>query len=539
MNKLIFLTCTLFLGLQVDAQNIIKVRSQHSKELIHVLKDESFYGRGESKIFIQQVGVGYEFITAANNKNSNRYNLYKNGKRIGEFPYPHFSDAEYWETDSKVGEETLYTLNFKNGKKFGPYQWVSPCFSRENKLIAIRYKDKGKVYFKNLQTNKLVGPYDQIYVQSTENYNITYECIEGSQHYLFHNEEKYGPFYEVSCPYSYQKSDPFYFTFQNDKEEWQVFYKKEIPTLFTGNPAVTIFDNEKILINGETKIEGSTRKVFMLDDKSYEDYYNYKSIVCNSFGDVLVLEADRETKTESSKIFRNDVLIGSYKTTRLYSSNNKKSTIYNLILIEKSIDPDVLYESYSIVKNDKIIPIGTSNEIDVNDLHLIGEDVIYIRKSDSTLVINGKETIHKKVTHVDYSNYPEESFIVKKQGRFDVILRNEKEISAEELKKTRRYNPEWYNLKSNPYSTERVNDKTYVYAKGSNKRFGPITRGTSIVFSNDKKHYAESDDRRMEIFLDGKRISDGFNIAYDPKTNAFHWLSIDKNNMYLHTYQNN
>lgn len=533
MNRLFLLGFILVLGMNTFAQNIIKVRSKHSKELIHTMNNEEFFGRGESKIFIQKTNVGYEFITR---NSKNKFNLYKNGTKLGEYSYPRFSDALYHETQSKKDEETLYTLHMKSGEKFGPYQYVSPYFSKENKLIALRYKENGKVFFKDFKINKTFGPFEEIYVQTLETFATAIEYRKDGKWHLMNNEVIYGPFNSVNYPYQRKASDPFYFTFQNESDEWQVYYKQTFDFKFTNSPSVTIFENDKIVINGDLKTEDGVKKVFLIDGKSYEDYYNYKSLAYNNFGDVLVLEANRESETDKSNIYQNNTLLGSYQIAHLFSSNVQKSSIYDLILIEKSTDPDIQSESYSVIKKDKITPIGTSDDIELNDLFLIGEDVIYIRKKDSVLVVNGAPTKHKKITYMDYANYPEEVFMLKKEGRFDVILKNEKVLTKEELKNTR-FSPDWYMLKDKSYSYEFIDGKKYLYAKNSNKKIGPVSSQTNIEFSKDYKHYGESDERTMEVSIDGKLVSKGFNITYNPHANTFHWLSIEGKKMFLHSYQ--
>ena len=42
---------------------------------------------------------------------------------------------------------------------------------------------------------------------------------------------------------------------------------------------------------------------------------------------------------------------------------------------------------------------------------------------------------------------------------------------------------------------------------------------------------------QIEVSIDGKLVSKGFNITYNPHANTFHWLSIEGKKMFLHTYQ--
>ncbi len=517
----------------IFSQNIITVRNKHSKELIHTLKEGEYLGRGESKIMIDKNAVGYEFIIE---NSTRRSTTYKNGKKLGEFPNYHFSSDESWISDIEINGQKKYYLNYKSGKKIGPYDYVNSISNYSDvKSLDYRYENEGKTYIYVNKENKTYGPYDKVDLQNFSNENINFRYLIGTEWFIYQNGKITGPYKDYRVPYLPDKNMPFYYTFKNEENEWKVFYKEVLDFSFNSSPEVTIFENGKIMLKG-SEINGSGGEYYFIDGKKYPAKYKDKEIYSNSIGDILRVNVNRISSKEEleDSIFIENKYIRSYKTSYMYKRNCKKSLYFNVFFIDKT---EVTKDNIYIYKKNEFVFVGKENDFNEGDFYLAGNDFIYLRKTDNTLIINGKESQHKNVFYLNYDNYPEEVIMGKKVGKYDVFYLNGKELSYEEIQKKKLY-IEWYNIKGKPFTFETINEKTFVSPKNSTKKFGPVRENNKFVFSKNNEHYGECNDRTMEIFIDGKLFSPGFCLTYNANTNAFHWLSLDKDKLYLHTFNN-
>ena len=486
--------------------------------------------RGESRIHIKAAGVGYEFCTMDENF---RYYLYKNGKNLGEFSSHCFSDDPYTVKPLRQGDQTWYTLTLRSGEKFGPYETVSPVYDyRTYEITGIRYKDKGKHYLKNLDNGKTYGPYDDFITSRLTKEEMTISYKETKGWYLLHNDVLYGPYRNLNSPYAYRtsKNEKFYFHFQDDQDQWHTYYDQAVLPYSSGvSPGITAFDNGKLMFRSSNSDRYADTAYYHIDDRKYRVINFVEEIDHNSFGDILESKLESRSYTSVAKVYDDGKEIGRF-TRQYINENNCSNSPYFQCLFT---DPDS--KEVFIYGNKQLTRLGTEDEVHNHKVYLVGNDYYFIRQTDNVLLKNGQAT-ERDVLSFDCSN-PNEIILQKRQGDYDVLYRNGKEMSYGELAKYK-HNPQWYTLKDSPMQFYEIDGKTYIQAKGSNKKIGPVRRYNEFRFSRGNAHLAECDNRRMEIFIDNKLFSPGFSLAFHEKENSFYWLSIEGNKLYLHSYQN-
>lgn len=531
MNRALLFVFSLALAGNTLSQVVISVKGKHSKELIHTFKKGEFLSRGESRIHIKTDGVGYEFCTMDENY---RYYLYKNGKSLGEYANYTFSDDPYTIKPIRREDAVSYVFQLKSGEKYGPYESVSPIYDYSGyQITGISYQQNKQRYFKSFISGKTYGPYSDLSISRLTKDDLIYTFKDNKGWYLSHNDQLFGPYKNMKTPYySYgrRRKEKFYFHYLNDKGEWHTYFDQaELPYAFKETPSMQVFDNGKVMLNGYPASGSGDSSYTYIDGKRY--FFSATELEHNSFGDIMSAKPDPENRYYGlSTINVDGKEIGKYRRNYLTQGNCFNSPYFQTLLLDTTQHEVYLYG------NGQLHLLGREQEIDNYQVYLVNDDIYYIRKSDKALIKNGTETGHRDVVSMDFSNYPE-IIMHKKEGDFDVFYRNDKALSYEEIRKIK-HNTSWLNLKDNPVRFTEIDGKTYITAKGSGKKFGPVKRYNEFVFSKGNAHLAECDHRRMEIYLDNKLFSSGFSLAFNPQTNAFHWLSTDGNKLYLHTYQN-
>jgi hypothetical protein len=67
---------------------------------------------------------------------------------------------------------------------------------------------------------------------------------------------------------------------------------------------------------------------------------------------------------------------------------------------------------------------------------------------------------------------------------------------------------------------------------------GPVSQYSESITSTDNKHYIAVMDESENVVVDGKVVGRfGFNLSYNQKLHAFHWLAMSGQQLYLHTYK--
>ncbi|MCE3296267.1 MAG: hypothetical protein K0R65_1981 [Crocinitomicaceae bacterium] len=531
MSKLLTPLFCLALTFPAFTQKVITVKGRHSKTLIHTFKKGEYLSRGEARIHIKASGAGYEFCTTDENY---RYYLYKNGQNLGEYAGFYFTDDSHTVKLIRKGDERFYTLTLKSGEKFGPYESVGPVYDYSTyDITGIRYKQNGQYYLRNLTTGKTYGPHPDFSINILTKGEMTYTYKDDRGFMLVHNDKTYGPYANLSSEYYYGNGKPkhFYFHYKTENDEWRTHFEgSDLPRSFKDTPKIGVFENGKVMQSGVPAGSESDTVYYFIDERRYAEIPYRQEIECNSFGEVLTAKMESSSSDSPALIYDEGKELGKYKRLYLPPSNCHNSPYFQCLFANPESGEVFIYG------NQKFVRLGTEEEINNYEVHLLGQDYYFIRKTDQVLIKNGQETGNKNMKSMDASNYPE--IILHETGAgFDRFYRNGKKLSYNEVAQYKR-NPQWYNLEDSPLRFVENDGKTYLIAKGSGKKYGPVKRYNEFRFSRGNAHLAECDNRQMQIFIDNKLFSPGFSLEFHEKENAFYWLSTDKNKLYLHTYQN-
>ncbi len=525
-----FSICLLAFSLQ--AQNVIKVKSKHTKVLVYTMKEGEYITRNESRILIKNTGIDHEFVL----QNKEReFKLVKNGKLIGTSSSFRFSDDEFWYTSVMEGDKKMNYLNLKSGKKIGPYSSIYATTSYQNgkyQFDGYQYTKNEKYYFHSFYLDKTFGPFDKLSIYRSSKGKIYFTYSLNDKDYVSINSKVFGPYIEAKFTYPYYPTSEnaiFAIKYKNSDNQWKVFYEKELDYAFQYAPNIEFLENNKIKITGYLTNGENDFESIIVNDKVYKYKYNYYDVALNSFGEAMYIVKNND----GDSIFVDSKFLGVFRTENLYSSRLLDSPYYNILLKKKSSDNKM---EYFLCKKDELISIGSNLEMSPYNFNIFKDDYYYIRTIDSVLIKNNKETEFKKVKDFYYTP-DKKQVLMSLNGIYDEYFIDGKKVSYEEAKNAN-LNVDWANIKGKPYTFERVEDKYFITPKGSNKKFGPVIKWNKFVFSNDNLHYGECDENEMNVFIDGKLFSKGTSIVHNPKTNQFHWLSVDKNKVYFHTLMN-
>ncbi|TNE55005.1 MAG: hypothetical protein EP338_05445 [Bacteroidetes bacterium] len=529
--KYYVLALQLAVGFFLFAQNTANTDRRHSKVLVQTLKEGEKLSQGEWKIHIKQSGLGYEFVTG---DYVNGFNLYKDKQLIGRSTTPRFSDSDYWITESGDGDNKKSTLHLKNGKKYGPYDNVSPIFEYGHytgpKIHGYRYSKDGQDYLHLFKDGKTTGPVKKLRIRKITDSEklISYEMDE--KHYVEYNGKKYGPYKGVRIPYGSKASYvPFHFSYQDESGAWKAHIENQRSKLsFTSSPTLNFFENGKHAITGTPYGSTDKKKYTFIDGNKYHNQYRKSALFFNAFGDVLQVKND--------SVYYHGKFLGKYKTRGLYGKNSQGATAFSVLLSKNNASNQ---KEYYICDQGKMIFVALAQDMtSSSNCYLLGKDYLYIRKSDSMLMKNGKETGENRIIKLDVSNYPNEVIKYKKEGIYDVIYKNHKVMTLEDMKKEG-INPLWYSLKENPYAFKKIDGSYYIIPKGGTSKPRPLQmRWNTFAFSKGNVNYAECNQRKMEIYINNELYSPGFGLTYNEKNNSFHWMSLDGQKVYLHTLKN-
>jgi hypothetical protein len=146
--------------------------------------------------------------------------------------------------------------------------------------------------------------------------------------------------------------------------------------------------------------------------------------------------------------------------------------------------------------------------------------------------MNGKKVL-ENIIMTDFRGYPENWWAFQQRGDYVYPFRNGKEIPVSALPKELNH----YNTTSKPVIKVRRGDEYFLRVQGSETLLGPVRKYDPFTISADGKHYAVVNSTNDYVVVDGKQLTKGFNIVFNKKLNAFHWLDQVAQKIYLYTYK--
>lgn len=528
-KKLFFGVLISISSLPLFSQKVVKVRGQQSKEILYSFKEGEFLATGESKLYLKSIAMNVEFIISNQNQSTNT--LYKNKLKIASFPiwYYRFTDFDYWYEYPDTKNSSLRTIKFANGESFGPFQELYPYTdSKSNKCVLYSYSKNGKRHLTIPAQKKTIGPCDKIEVKSASIERIVFTYYKENKWYIFMNGKDYGPYAAIQTSYDYQGKDPVHFMFKKaDDSKWKVFYQNELPYEFTSCPSLMFMENGKIIISGSM----SDGYFHILDGKKYAEKPGETKVFFDTKGDNQLVAKYEGGSNQNPTLYAKDVKIGNYEHINLYNGSSVKSSFVTALFRAEVTESGSSYYGF----NGQMVKLFDLKKGESCEVKFIGNDCYYLNTTDSILYKNNVE-IHRQVRSIYIEG--NELVIYKINKGYDEFYNLNKKLSVGELQKMG-YNSMWYNMKENEFSFSKKDGKDFISAKNTSLLFPIYSRYNDFAFSTDKKHVLEAANRRMEIYLDGKYLSPGFSISYNPETNCFYWISVDKKHLYLHSYHLN
>jgi hypothetical protein len=155
--------------------------------------------------------------------------------------------------------------------------------------------------------------------------------------------------------------------------------------------------------------------------------------------------------------------------------------------------------------------------------------------SDSSFTLNGNLK-YENVLRANFNEYPQNWWLTYLENGFKRHYKNGKPYHGMEA-------PDQIVMKQNedqPFDVIEVNNEYFIKPANTTKLIGPVDQYSLYAVANDMTTYAECQSRSNAILIQNKAISEGFNLTYNPKLDAFHWLRITEDKkIYLHTYELN
>jgi hypothetical protein len=547
MRTIKLLVLSVVLTTDLSAQQVITVRPQHSKKLIRTLDKEEFLTRGESHINLRFDGEDYEYITYHSAKRM--YQHYKDARFIEAAPYPAiFREIKHCYTLQELVGDKYLTVAVVNGKRIGPYEELSVdrFFDYEtNKLYGYSYRDNGRYYVKDETRGKLYGPYDQFRRQDNRAFYFSYQ--KAGSWYVHDGTKDYGPFEDVQTVNSSQDKNGLIFSYKQSGA-WMVHCKDSVPYRFSEKPFFSYDPNGKWKILG-IPVDSGNRSWLLSQDGGKWEHRTTHQLIWSTGNEPLVATTMSSFSGKDENftgwfapylmsggwynIHLGNQLIGTFQARTILPSP-VPSPYYPVVLFKKTEGSEFVDGSRFYLYKSGVGLVEVPSD-GLKTIALCGDSYHYIAGEDKVLYTDGRATKHKQVLKIDFSSFPKSWYMVKQEGYYAEYYKNGVRDNSTESKEKWVYG--WFDTRDKPCIFIQKDDKTYAKVPTSTKLFGPVKARSVMAFSKNNEHYAEGDERGNQVLIDGKVISTGYALIYNPTKNAFHWISQDGQKLYFHTYE--
>lgn len=547
------------------AQNVIRIRPQHQIEHIYTLKDgENFY-RKESELGFLFDGVNYSFRTTLNGK---QY-FHEKGKAItllningGAWLYPN----RYKNCRVTKKDNMLTVKHNKSGKSYGPFYWGRFIFNEKLKtsrtdsdyrtpseLFAFYYvlKDESnsalsatrqpREYYIVIPGEEVLGPFKDaaIYKATEDELIYSYRLEEGK--YLYENGVMHGPYEDLiyitgneDRPLPRTENSLLYY---QTNGVWYGNHPDLKPYSFSTRPQfhsnyysakVIELDNQNCCIYSNGEILLSTHERFYNMNWFLDDLEFNKSSILNKRGFPIRYEVSYHDsllgvfqKVNNVQFFNSSMHdkdhfpIGLKRCDTLENGNYKDDSIYFFSPTEGWIGP---YEDKKMTR-----------------VYFTGETTVAYNYRDSTLKFQDGR-FYDQVVAADFTSSTKDWWMLRREGHYDQPYKNGVKDKGQNLPNSFLT----YRTPNKPHVLVFKGAEQFVKSRYSNTLIGPVSPRSEIAVAKDGVNYAEGLRAGGIILINNRAISEGFNLVYNDKLDAFHWINIDeKNRVYLHTYELN
>ncbi|TFH28057.1 MAG: hypothetical protein E4H10_01740 [Bacteroidia bacterium] len=484
---------------------------------------------------VQPTSSGADYVITTQYDYDGKYYRYTRSVK-GESVGVDIRLGEFITTGKEDGKE-YFRIN-ATGKKYGPYESVSPRYDEKKQLLyGYSYEEDGNNYFVDQVNNKSYGPLDQGGLWHIDEKNLVYSYAETDnetgklESFLIENGEKSGPYEQVSYRMPGTAATPPLIVYM-ENGKYYVKLQQYKGIAFGAYPIASEIRNGWV-IEGAAERSDKVKWIYLPDGQKLESSQTVKHLV-NYQGNVMKAEHVAGGGSDAAyKVSFKGKEIGTYAIKKSNRSDLSNSDFFDhfLIRVEVSNNWPLAYrdENYLFSESRGLIGPLTQDEIRMTYFFPGGYATI---KADSTLQMNGKNIL-EDVIMTDYRDYPENWWAFQQRGDYVYPYRNGKEIPLTELPEQYRY----YNTEDKPLVKVKRGDEYFIRVKGLDKLLGPIDKYDAFTVSGDGKHYAVVRGIDDFVAVDGKVVTKGFNIVYNEKLNAFHWFDQEGQKIYLYTYK--
>jgi hypothetical protein len=543
------------------AQNVIRIRPQHQIEHIYTLKEGEHFYRKESNLDFMFDGVNYSFRTTLKGK---QY-LHENGKSKKEL----LSNGFSWYYPNRYKncrvsrKDYLFTVkHHKSGKSYAPFYWgrffynenMTPTKSNSNytttsnlhafyyylhdnsdTTIAIHKRER--MYYVVVPGDEPIGPFQDAEIYKASRDELVYSYKLDDSAYLYENGVIHGPYEDVF----YIKGDE---ERPNPRTVNSIFYYQKNGVWFGSHPNLKPYSFSR-----RPQFSGSNYTVLVieLENKQGAIYSNGEILLntneefhsMNWFLDNMEFNKVEKTFPYQYEVSYKDSLLGAFEKVNTVQLIN--ACMFDKDHFRQGVKRcDTLADG--TVKDEEIYfysPsegwIGPYQNSKMTRVYFTGETTVAHNYMDSTLQFQDGR-FYDQVVAAEFTNANGDWWMLIREEYYDQPYKNGVKYSGNNL-------PNSFLSYRTPDKTHVLvykGDEQFVKTKYSNKLIGPVSPRSEIAISKDALNYAEGLRAGNVILINKRAISEGFNLVYNDKSDAFHWINIDeKNRVYLHTYELN
>lgn len=552
----------LFLIQSISAQHTITVRPQHQKEHIYTLREGEYITRNESHLLLSIIGCDYEILTRLN---EDYYLINRSGRtktdRSLHIPYVY----KNWRIT--VNGDNFMVQSRNSDKKYGPIKNVYPYYDYDkpsnrtftthtttSDLFAFQYSEPIVATINGVETTKYNyyvvrpgesprGPYNsiRIYEATRESLVYTFETEEGK--FLSKNSVIKGPYQETAYTPAHDfgnsgtKSLSYFFYKTN--LTWKYDHPSFSNYSFSDRPQLT-FSSNSYLLTAQVIEKGNVTYQLKPNGELIEhSATSFQDI--NQNGDALSFKAMDTLNGESQSLrylvrFKGkDLGVFGLRKDISWMKHGKECDFFTSALIPIDSATGALSQ-FQVCFFSPSIGLTSPISIKAQDrIYFFDNNYGQLSVSDSSFTLNGNLK-YENVLRANFNDYPQNWWLTYLENGFKRRYKNGKPYHGMEA-------PDQIVMKQSkdqPFDVIEVNNEYFIKPANTTKLLGPVDQYSSYAVANDMTTYAECQSGSHAILIQNKAISEGFNLIYNPKLDAFHWLRITEDKkIYLHTYELN
>ena len=504
-----------------------------TKALLLTIPEDEYVDSDNTKIISTATGADYIVMTYDDYQKYFKYTKTEKRKPFA---------VDIWEDEVIISGKENGLKYFKaksTGVKYGPYTEISALYNLEKKVLyGYSYFQDGKSYFFDLLNKKKYGPFEGGGLWYMDDKNLVYSYSEntttGKAVYLIDNGNKLGPYEQVS----YRRAE-------TGKASPIIIYKKSNQYYVNQDPWKSVgfasYPSFATLQNGwaieGTEVAGSKDKwIFLPNGKKVENFEKVKHSV-NSKQQALRMDYVAGGGSDAAyKVTYEGKEIGTFAIKKSMRSDIVLNDFFDHLFTKVEIRQNnwsLAYRDVNYFFSPTHGLVGPFTAADVSKTYFIADGYATIT-ADSTLNINGKMALDNVIAP-DFSQYPDTWWALQQKGDYAYPFKNGIEASLGELPVKLRH---FHTIDKPVVKVRRPNNTYFLLITSTKKLLGPVSQYSESLTSNDYKHYIAVADESQNVVVDGKVVGRfGFNLTYNDKLHAFHWLATTGQQLFLYSYK--